>query len=157
MNPVQPIITAYYTTAAILALGALTAAILCSFFLIVRGRTASSGPTPVKNPDAILMLLSGIEHVVHFLAKAAGTLGKWAVRGLALGAGLGVTFAGLLFLTARGLETQETWARTSAGVICGVFLLMSAFASLATRGIIRFGPLLVLAGSGRAIWILWSF
>lgn len=155
MNRVQPIITAFYSCSALVAMGAVSAFILCGLFLIVRGRTASAGPTPVKNPDAILLVLSGIEHVVHFIAKAVGALGKWVIRGLAVGSVFGLTLAWLLFITARGLENQESWAQTTAGVISSGFFLISLLGFLVTRGLMRLVALLLLVGSGRAIWILW--
>ena len=155
MNRVQPIITAFYSCSALIAVGALSAVILCCFLLAVRGRTASTGPSIVRNPDAMLLLLSGIEHVVNLIAKAVRALGKWVIRGLALGSGLGLALAWLLFITAQGLENQETWARTTAGVISSGFFLISFCGFLATRGLMRFIALLILVGSGRAIWILW--
>ncbi|MEO7599444.1 MAG: hypothetical protein ABIV50_10960 [Opitutus sp.] len=61
-----------------------------------------------------------------------------------------------LFLTARGLDEQQTWARTIACFTSSAGTLVAGFAFLATRGVLRFSSLVIAAICGRVLWVLWQ-
>lgn len=69
---------------------------------------------------------------------------------------VGTIFAGLLFLTARGIEVNATWARVVGSLLMGVLLLISGLATLtAGGGLLRLVPLMLLIMSGYSLWLMW--
>lgn len=114
---------------------------------------------PVKNPDAILLMLGGIIKGVGAIARVMGFVGSILANVLAVVSVGALGLSIILFLTARGLQAGETWARVVAGLLMSlVFLIaLAAIASSSTRRGFRWViPLLILIVSGFAVRIVWN-
>ena len=106
------------------------------------------------------------DSLVNVVVVMAGWVGKVLGALLGVAEGLiqiltvvclvGTVFAGLLFLTARGIAVNATWARIVGSLLMGVLLLISGLASLsAGGGVLRLIPLLLLILSGYSLWLMW--
>ena len=156
MNSIQHVITAFYSGSAVIGIPSLAGIVFCSAYLIAYRRIQDTGYMSVPNPDAVLLVLTGIARVMQFLAKSVGALGKWVARAVAVCSLAGVVLAVTLYLTARGLDDHQAWARTMACVTSAAGTLVAAVACLTTRGLLRFVSLMIAALCGRVLWVLWQ-
>ena len=147
---------AFYVVAAALGLPSL----LGILFSIVFGVRLWLMPTPpanapVKNPDAILMILEGITRAVGLGAGFLSGIGKVMV--VVIGAVSVVAFilAVVFFHTGRGLIAHQAWARGTGMVMLGGILLVSLGALLSMRMPMRLLPALFAAITCYALWTLW--
>ncbi len=106
------------------------------------------------------------DSLVNVVVIMAGWVGKvlGAILGVAEGliqiltvvSLVGTIFAGLLFLTARGIEVNATWARVVGSLLMGMLLLISGLATLsAGGGLLRLVPMMLLLMSGYSLWLMW--
>lgn len=110
---------------------------------------------PVKNPDAILLILDGMTRGLGAAAKFMGAISHALLSGLAVVACVVLVIAVAFFVTGRGLQTGASWARASAFLLVGVTLLTAALAALSFHGILRGAALLLVIGCALALHALW--
>src|SRR5580765_4778525 len=123
---------AFYAAAAALATPSVLLLLLCALYRLRQWLTPSPDALhALHNPDAILLILSGMTRVVSTFASILGFFGRFIFDSIAIVAFITLGIAIALFLTGRGLHAQSTWARVVAGLLMtGVSL--SGLISLAT-------------------------
>lgn len=157
MNPhILHIANTFFIAAALLALPSLAALILFAIFQVkLRIAPARSASPPVKNPDAILMIILGMAKVFGAIVDGVGSAGRKILNIIAIAAAVGLLLAAGLFLTARGMLARQPWARGVAGSIVVLLLLVSLVSLLSRKGGGRLMPGLFVAGSLYALRELW--
>lgn len=156
MSNLADVITVFYSGAAVIGFLSVAGLICCSLFAVLQRGTTDGAYMSVTNPDAILLVLTGMTRVLQFLSRVFGRLGKVLVRAIAVCSLVGVVVAVTLFLTARGLHEQYAWARIAALVASACGSLFTGFAFVATRGLVRVTSLVLAAICGRVLWIVWQ-
>lgn len=121
--------SAFYIAAAIIGLPA----VVFLLFDGVRRLRAKFSPKidssfPVKNPDAILLMLGGITKGVTTLASIMGFFGSILANVLVVASVAALGSSTILFFTARGLQAGQMWARVVAGVIAAGLLAIALIA-----------------------------
>lgn len=150
------LVCAFYISAAVIGLPALWILASCAIFKIrlwMLPRHAESAP--LKNPDAILVMITGIARAIGFVATLAGGLGKAVLGIAAIIASLALLLAIALYYIGHGLATQQPWARGAGGLLMIGLLLASIVLLLTLRDRRRLVALLFVAGSIFALRILW--
>jgi len=150
----------FYVAAAVLGVPSFLGSLFFGFSALRLSllRTPATDSTAMpKNPDAVVLTVMSIAKVVGGAANLLGKLGGGLIKGLAIVSVSVLACAALLFLTGRGLQLQESWARWLA------FLLMLPFALISPIGLLSRGsPLIrvvsaaVCFSSGYALFVLWT-
>lgn len=113
----------------------------------------------VRNPDAILMMLAGFVRGIEGVGEIAGSVGKFLRQVLLVISLAALCFAAILFLTARGLEAQQFWARIVAGVLMGTMFVLATLTALTGSGkriIRRVLAILAMFSTFAALRALWE-
>ena len=155
MTTMSHVITAFYSSAALLGVPSLAGLIVSSMYAVFAPRVTDAPYMSVRNPDAVLLVLTGMARVLQFFARIVGSVGKLMIRAVAAFSVAGVVVAVTLFLTARGLNDQQDWARIAALITSGCGFLLIAVAFITTRGLLRLSCLLLAAVVARVLWIVW--
>jgi len=147
---------AFYVVAAMLGLPSLLGMIFSIVFGI-RLWLMPAPPTnaPVKNPDAIIMMLEGITRAIGMGAGFFSGVGKVMVGVIGTVSIVTLIFAVTFFYTGRGLQAHSGWARGMAGVLLAGLLIISLFALLSMRMPIRLLPAAFAATAVYGLWTLW--
>ena len=116
---------------------------------------APSANAPVKNPDAIIMMLEGITRVVGIGAGFFSGVGKMLTVVVAVASIVALAFAIVCFYTGRGLHNHQAWARGIAMLLLAVLLLLSLLVLLSMRMPLRLLPAVFAVAAIYALWTLW--
>ena len=146
----------FYVVAAVLGLPSLLG-ILFSIVFGIRLWLLPVPPAnaPVKNPDAIIMMLEGITRVIGIGAGFFSGVGKTMTVVIAVVSVVALTFAIVFFYTGRGLHNHQAWARVIAMLLLAVLLLLSLLVLLSMRMPMRLLPAMLAAAAIYALWTLW--
>ena len=128
------IANAFHFGAILLATPSTAALIFYAVFRFQLWMTPSH-PTsaPLKNPDAILMIIVGMAKSIGAIANGIGTAGKVIFGWIAIVSGIALLLALCLHFTARGLMAHQAWARGMAALMM-LGLLLVSFVSLVSVG-----------------------
>jgi|GEM_PF-2122757 len=118
---------------------------------------------PVTNTSADAKVSDSLVNVIVVMAGFAvkaltlfGDIVEGFIRGLAVVSFCGIVFAGMLYLTGRGLAGDAMWAKV---VGSGLMLLMLSLSALGTLtpvlGPFRVVPMLLLGLSVYSLWMIW--
>ena len=154
MNPITlPALSlAFRISGALLCLPSLAVLAMYAAKLVSVGMVASSGGTDFgSNPDAILLLLSGMVKLFTGLAWLVDRLFDL----LALAAAVGLVLGLVLWCTGTGLRRGAAWARFSAGLLLALLLLVAVLLALSQVGGGRVLMLVLAAASGMALQVSW--
>ena len=157
MTPqISYVANAFYAAAAVLGLPSLLGTVFSIVFGIRLWLLPSpSASAPVKNPDAIIMILEGITRVVGAGAGFFGAVGKMMVGVVAVVSVVALILAVTFFYTGRGLHAHQGWARGMAGVLLAGLLLFSLLALVSVRMPVQVLPALFVIGTIYALWTVW--
>jgi len=119
-------------------------------------RTSSNTGTDAKVSDSLVNVLVVAAGWVAKVLGALIGLAEGLIRIAAIGSLCGLVFAGLLWVTSRGLAVNAVWARGLAGVLLLFILLMGFIACVSSvGGLVRLGGLGLAMLSGYSIWMIW--
>jgi len=135
------------------------ALILAYLSLRLRGAPA---PTPgltesVANPDAVLLILDGMQRSLASASGFLGGLGRAFLTFLAVVSTFGLVAAALLWLAGRGLQNGAGWAKPLALTLAVLFTLAGPLVALSTAGLLRAAALALGLGAlvlTRSVWSL---
>ena len=155
MNPqIIQIANAFHIGAAVLGLPSTVALIFYAIFRLRLWMTpATPASAPMKNPDAILMIILGMAKGFGAIANGIGAAGKVIFGWIASAA---ILLATCLFFTARGLLDHQTWARGMAALLMIALLLVSVVSLVSAKSRHRLISVLLMAGSIYALRGLWA-
>ena len=158
MNPqIIQIANAFHIGAALLRLPSTAALIFYAIFRLRLWMTpATPASAPMKNPDAILMIILGMAKGFGAIANGIGTAGKVIFGWIAIIASAAILLATCLFFTARGLLAHQTWARGMAALLMVALLLVSVVSLVSAKSRHRLISVLFMAGSIYALRGLWA-
>jgi len=147
---------AFCAGAAILAVPAM-AGLLFALTLGIRlwRQPATPASAPVRNPDAILLMLGGITRVATAIGGVVGFAGRLLAIVLTLASVVALLVAGVLYATGRGLQEHEDGARGLAAAITGGLLLMSGVSLTMARRLWRLLCVALIAAEVYALAALW--
>lgn len=128
-------------------------------YLLMRLRGAPA-PTPgvtdsVSNPDAILLILDGMQRSLVAASGFFGGLGRAFLTFLAVLSTFGLAAAALLWLTGRGLQQGAGWAKPVALTLAVLFTLVGPLVALSTAGLLRAAAFAIGLGAlvlTRSVW-----
>ena len=152
---------AFYIGAAMLGAIALMGwAVFAVFTLRTRvSRPGRSSALPMKNPDAILLIITSMARVIGAIAGGVGKAAQAVLGVVAVVSTAAMAMGAALFFTARGLEARQGWARGVGGLLIGAALLVSLALFLSVRGVRRIlaGVLVAACAYGlRTVWVGFS-
>lgn len=118
---------------------------------------------PVTNTSANAKVSDSLVNVIVQMAGFAGKvlsvfgdIVEGIIRGLAFASFCGLVFAGMIFLTGRGLAGNAMWAKVVGSGLMLVMLLVSGLGSLTPAfGLIRLLSFVLFGLSGYSIWMIW--
>lgn len=118
---------------------------------------------PVTNTSADAKVWDSLVNVIVVMAGFAvkaltlfGDIVEGFIRGLAVASICGIVFAGMLYLTGRGLAGDAMWAKVVGSGLMVLMLLLSALGILTpVLGPFRVVPLLLLGLSVYSLWMIW--
>jgi len=118
-------------------------------------RPGPSGTEAKVSESLVNVLVVMVGWVVKVLGAVFGAL-EGVVRVLTVVSLAGVLFAGLLYVTGRGLALNSMWARAVGSVLMLIILMVSTLGSLTgALGVFRMLPLLMLLLSSYSLWLIW--
>ena len=118
---------------------------------------------PVVNTSVDAKVSDSLVNVVVQLAGFAGKvltvfggLVEGIIRGLALASFCGLVFAGMLYLTGRGLAGNAMWAKVVGSGLMLLIVLVSGLGTLTPAiGLARLLMFLLLGSSCYSLWLIW--
>jgi hypothetical protein len=118
---------------------------------------------PVVNSSVDAKVSDSLVNVVVQLAGFAGKvltvfggLVEGIIRGLALASFSCLVFAGMLYLTGRGLAGNALWAKVVGSGLMLVMMIVAGFGSLMSEfGPYRLVPLMFLVLGMYSLWMIW--
>lgn len=116
----------------------------------------SAASMPIKNPDAILIIILAMTHGIGAVASVIGDAGRVVFGWIAIMAGGAILIALSLFVTSRGLFAQQPWAHIVAAILMTGLLPVSLVSLLSIKSRRRIISGLFVAGSIFALRELWA-
>ncbi len=118
---------------------------------------------PVVNTSVDAKASDSLVNVVVQLAGFAGKaltvfggLVEGIIQGLAIASFSCLVFAGMLYLTGRGLAADAMWAKVVGSGLMLILLLVSGLGTMTlTLGLSRVVPLMLLVLSIYTLWAIW--
>ncbi len=118
---------------------------------------------PVTNTSADAKVSDSLVNVIVVMAGIAGKvlslfgdIVEGFVRGLAIASFCGIVFAGMLYLTGRGLAGNAMWAKLAGSALMVLLVAISGLGTLTpVLGPFRVLSLLLLGLSLYSLWIIW--
>lgn len=145
MNPVSITTLAKLFKISGALLGGPSIAVL-ALYAMLRWRRHLAGAIPETNfgdnPDAILLMLRGLTHVVGGIGNVIGAIAQWVLDMAAVASGGCLALAVVLWFTGSGLQAHASWARLSGFALLTLALLAALVLALSLRGS---GSVVVLA------------
>lgn len=148
MNPIplSSLATAFHVTGTLIGIPSLAVLLL---YAINEIRIRLSSTPSITNfgdhPDALLSVLRVMTETVSALSRFAGAIGQFLFNGLAMAAGVGLLLAIAMWLTSKGLQANENWARVSAFALLLLALLPALLLALSLQNLPRLVMLLIVA------------